>query len=567
MASSKIDLKSKKCENTIALSEKYPTSEMEKSNFGSEFTTTEFGSKTRSGGSFKKELDPKTDTKTTSKTNSKTNSVEIEDIKIRPDQEKHFLRVCDILAHNRCYVDTSPMGSGKTIMIMALAKKYNYDLIVIGPKTTASVWYAKAEKYNVNIIQFITYQGLRSVTDQQPKHGLFKRVDTITETGKHKVNFVLTQEALDLFESGVLLVFDEIHNIKNVSHQFKACAALTQGMLSTAGKSRYALLSGTPFDKEENAIQLLRLTGYIKQAQLYRQDKKNGSIELKGAQDLLSVCQYLDPKATQFVLDSMRPSAKNIKRFCFLLYIHVVKPQIMSSMPPVTIDEVKDVKNGFYNMTAEDEKALARAVQNLAEAVGYNEKNEVTENKFTNTNTILMEIEKAKVGIFARLAEEHLQLHKLGKVILELGFTDSIRLTSELLKKYNPLILTGAVTSDIKRRDIIDAFQTSDENRLLICNIRVGSVGISLHDEQGDRPRLMLISPTYSLIDVMQTVDRIYRIGLMSKATIRVVYSKTCARELNIRRALSRKGEVVKKIQSDESKMINPADYESYYEE
>ena len=63
-----------------------------------------------------------------------------------------------------------------------------------------------------------------------------------------------------------------------------------------------------------------------------------------------------------------------------------------------------------------------------------------------------------------------------------------------------------------------------NKSKIIICNIKAGGVGISLHDKTGERPRASLISPTWSSIDLQQALGRIHRAGGKSKSLQRILY-------------------------------------------
>ena len=71
---------------------------------------------------------------------------------------------------------------------------------------------------------------------------------------------------------------------------------------------------------------------------------------------------------------------------------------------------------------------------------------------------------------------------------------------------------------------MIDAFQ-ADETKVMLCQIQSGGVGVSLHDERGERPRSSLICPTYSAIDLKQALGRIHRAGAKSKSVQRIIFA------------------------------------------
>ena len=63
------------------------------------------------------------------------------------------------------------------------------------------------------------------------------------------------------------------------------------------------------------------------------------------------------------------------------------------------------------------------------------------------------------------------------------------------------------------------------KKRVLLVSLQAGGAGISLHDVNGIAPRHAIISPSYSAIDLVQAVGRIWRAGSKSKATQRIVYA------------------------------------------
>lgn len=74
------------------------------------------------------------------------------------------------------------------------------------------------------------------------------------------------------------------------------------------------------------------------------------------------------------------------------------------------------------------------------------------------------------------------------------------------------------------RTALIDAFQ-SGKHKVVLVSLMAGGAGISLHDEHGIAPRQSLISPSYSAIDLVQGIGRIWRAGSKSKATQRIIYA------------------------------------------
>lgn len=488
------------------------------------------------------------------------------------DQKTHAARLMNILTKNHGFMDTSEMGLGKTIVTCYIAQQYNFPLLVFCPVGAIPVWEDAIEYYGIPYYGIFSYEETRSRKGSQPRNGLVTRLDYTTEAGKNKVKFSVTQEAMNIFANGVLLVADEIQKIKNHdTAQYKAVAVLLRQLLCTGQKSRYALLSGSPFDKKEHALSLLKAIGYISHDKLYVEDRETGRMKLVGMQELIDVSKGMDEKTTETILRRYPAIEKrNLTDIIFDLFIHVIRPAIRSSMPPRRM--ITDTANGFYDLNNEDQKALEEGINQLAKAVNYNPSTgELLENKrnLGDVTLSLQKIEKAKIPIFTRLGYTVLKNMDKHKVIFEVNFTDTVKALQQAFAEYHPLILTGEVDRR-DRREVVEAFQNDSKARVIICNIEVGSVSISLHDRRGEEDRWMFISPTYKLLSIFQAASRHNRIGVKSLPHTRIVYGKKIM-ELNIIDAIARKSGIVKQIIEEEGEEVGarvplPGDYRRFVE-
>ena len=449
----------------------------------------------------------------------------------------------NILQKNPGFIDTSKMGSGKTYVTLWLALQYSCKLFIICPVTVIDVWKSTAEEYGVEIAFITSYESLRSKRGSQPRHPYLERQDVLTEGGKNIVSFEATQLYIDLLDDGLIVVLDEIQKIKNKSAQYKACEALLSPITPGDTHSRFALLSGTPIDKEEHAINLLKLLGYIKSTRLYTYMEKTERLIYEGLQELIDECVKIDAEETERVLQEEEISRNNLEHICYVLYVKVIKPAISGAMPPPTnIKGDFDVKNGYYNISKKNVNKLATAIENLSSAIEYNDLNykngedSISISTSTSSNfaqdslgkrkKALVNIENAKADDIARVMKAKLLKNPQQKGIISVNYTSTIRDLEYLLRDFNPLILNGQVKK-INRGEIVRNFNTNPHYRVLIMNTVVGGVGISLHDIIGDAPRFMIISPDDRFLDVIQAVYRIYRPGTMSNAEVRIFYGKT----------------------------------------
>jgi len=500
-----------------------------------------------------------------------TTEIIVKELVLRPWQTEWAHRAHNILLRNHGYIDTSRMGSGKTYVLMwlASAKQFGFRLIIICPVIMIDVWKRTAIEYDVPVLDIISYQSLRSQKGHQPKHGFLNRYDNITDGGTRQVSFVASAAYLELVNQGVMIVCDEVQNIKNASAQYKACNALIRPILSAGGHSRFALLSGTPFDKEEHAVNLLKLIGYIRAHRLYTYVRETKELVLEGMQELIDACMFINAEDTNRVLAEIPPVKSKMNLLCYTLYIRVIKTNISGAMPaPTTIVGRFDVKNGFYNMTGERAQELQDAINQLADATRFNEATGMTDMRTDNigaVTTALVRTENAKVYDFARVANLILTASPNNKLIISVNYTSSIEGLKDTLFRFRPVILNGKLTGP-KKSAVVLKFNTDPNCRLLIMNTAVGGVGISLHDTDGNYPRYMLMSPSYKLIQDTQAAGRIWRDGTLSDATVRMFYGKgEGARETGILSALARKSQVLRgTLETDvTNQLILPGDYEN----
>lgn len=491
---------------------------------------------------------------------------------LRPNQIPHFIRCCEIFTRHHGMVDTSRMGLGKSIIKAALSRYYNLPLFIIGPLTSFVGWKDVQDKYALDVIEMIGYQSLRSVKGKQPRHEYLTRHET--EKG---VRFEVTEKFTRLVESGILLVIDEFHHIKNDSDQHRACRAMTMEIMRVGGLSRFSLLSGSPVDKEEHVVNLLRLIGYIQSTQLSEYNKERAELHLIGAQELIDVCRYFDPEGTDEVLSSCPFDHKSVPTLCFRLYIDVLQDQITSAMHSNKEDhDLKNVRNGYFNMSPQAEADYQTAINEMSAAARFNPVLQTIHRRSANfgaITTALMHSERAKLEIFERITRKYLNdrsepgiLQK--KVIIFLNFIPNILDLAERLKDCNPLVMYGETPAS-ERGNIIAKFQQPDNQYCVaIMNPRVGGESTNFPDLDGRFLRVTLYSPDHDVTKMHQASGRTCREGSKSRSDIIIVYGKIGMRETSILNALARKSDVMRLTLKDqvEDGIRFPGDYVDEFE-
>lgn len=516
-------------------------------------------------------------------------------VALLPHQLGHTEKMIAILDKNPFAFDFSMLGSGKTYTTSYIAGKLGFNhVIVVCPLSVASKWSMMKREHNVPVESIISYCSLRSTKNHQPKHGLLKREDikittfvvnkeTLLEEPieNESVKFTVTPKLEKLVANKTLLVFDEIQNIKNMSAQFEAARTLVECIMSPMGvgsESRCIFLSGSPIDKEDQCIRLFRAIGVFTERELAKFNPATADMEYTGLKQIYKYCSKVNPVNAALVLRPKKfSSGKVFHRYVYELFQEVVRPAFASAMklPPIMVTLSK--YNGMFDIqNEEDEKALKRAVGDLADATGYDEasgtasfvKTGANGASFAKITMCLTAIEYAKINTFVRLSKAALEDAGVGaKVILCVNYSETIKKLEKELEVYEPLLLQGSTTMK-QRENILMAFQApNDRYRVLIGNIAVMSSGIDLDDKYGSFPRVAYVNPNYSTIGLYQLTHRFVRTDSKSPASVYFVYGAKSP-ELRVLNALSRKSTVMKETTPEqvESGVVFLADMPYHYE-
>jgi len=529
------------------------------------------------------------------------------------------------------------LGTGKTytssyIFFENLQGRFKH-LISIAPVSVKSKWKYMENEYGINIRKSISYCELRSVKFKQPKHGLLIRRDFMkpvhhedgTTGEKECVEYKCSNEYLQLVNEGVLLVIDEIQNIKNISNQLDACQELMrpiiegfykkqviplenqisqlekqiedykdklcqtciakikqveilkekkQQLINNPGKSRILLLSGSPIDKKKQVIHFYRALGILESERLSAINPQTWGVIWKG---MAEIEDYFIHKWGNEEVEKIKeifiygkPREYELEEYCYLLFNKIMKKKICSSMspPPQTTEIYK--RNAFYTLGVEHEvELLMKGVELLRKTTRFNQSTNTVDFGHDGIESLqgiiraLTMIETSKISLFVRIAESALEENPTQKVVICVNYTETINDLMELLIHYKPLRMDGSLTSN-QRGVVIDLFQQhNNQHRLLIGNLSVCSTGIDLDDQHGNFPRLCIVSPNYSTITLYQLSHRFQRANTKSNSTIHFVFCKESA-ELPILNALAKKSNVMKEVTEEQVNygIVFPGDYE-----
>lgn len=171
-------------------------------------------------------------------------------------------------------------------------------------------------------------------------------------------------------------------------------------------------------------------------------------------------------------------------------------------------------------------RELARVYEGAEEALAELEMTKADD--WPNAMTIILrarqQAELLKVSLLVEMTKDLLDEGK--SVVIFCNFNDTIDLLSAHLD--TKCIIRQQPPEE--RQQNLDDFQ-SNKSRVILANIQAGGVGISLHDTDGGFPRVALLCPTYTAVDLKQALGRCHRAGGKSPVIQRLIYASGTVEE------------------------------------
>lgn len=487
-------------------------------------------------------------------------------------QKNQINQLKSIFATNKAAFDLSQPGAGKSYTSCAIARDYFKHCVVVAPLSVCVKFEEMKKKYKLNIRMCISFSSVKGVKNKKfVKHGLLYRHDITDIDGNTSVVFEPTERFKQLVSEGLLLVIDEIQNIKNDhTTQFVACKTLANYI---EGASRLLLISGSPIDKKEQALTMFRTMGVYTLDVIAKYDLNAKTYVWVGMQQIDSYCSKLDPvryaavrALPDYKCEDSDISKKKLITYAYDLLQKVVFPNLSSTMCPPKSDSKLEKFNGFFDIIHPgDSSDLVFAVDKLLHASKYSSSK--NGEALCAIQHALGAIEAAKMSTFVRLLIEKLDSAPGCKVAVFVNYTKSIECLDVALAHYNPLVMDGK-TSKERRGEVMSLYsQPSLQHRVLIGNLATCNSGVDFDDKHGSFPRYAFVSPNYSSIMGYQLSFRFMRADTRSDTRITFVYGAVSP-EVKILDALSKKTEVMKETgrAQIENGVLFPGDHPHFVE-
>ena len=375
---------------------------------------------------------------------------------------------------------------GKTYTALGVAKSLGAKPLVICPKSVKSMWRRTAESFGVPLTDVCNIEQLKA-----------GGTPYLMKLGRKKFSWRLAKDTL--------IIFDECHKASGYKSENSKVLAMTK-----AFNYPTLLLSATVADSPLKLRAVGYLLGLHKYQDHYTWCLRNG-------------CYQNRWNGLDFLVGAARlPYLKAIHDQLFPAHGVRVRIQDLGDVFPDNL-----ILAEAYDLAAKHTKEIERIYDELDEELRDPSKN-------TNPLTALLrarqQVELFKVPLITEMINEYLEEGK--SVVVFVSFKETLKRIAPGLPLGVSLIVGGQ--PEAKRDDEIHRFQ-SNKTQVCLCMIQAGGVGLSLHDLTGDRPRVAILTPTYTAVELKQALGRIHRAGGKSKCIQKIVFAagtveeKACA--------------------------------------
>ena len=397
-----------------------------------------------------------------------------------PPQIPHAFRLLNSLYLNGVAADMSETGTGKTFCASWIAKTFNCPLVVICPKVVIPSWNKVLTGDNIKAHVVINFEKL--IRGNTPHLSFPNDKDDNADC----YNFS--------FPKNALIVIDECHRCKSWKSK-------NSDMLIALKKQGYKilLLSATA---ATNPLEM-KAFGY--------------ATTLHNLKDYMQFVQ--DGGAFKNNFGGLSIDVANKKTVNFMTNIHNLlfkEYNVSSRMSRKEFGNIfpdNQIIAETFDMGANTSK-IQKVYELMEEELARLDERSKTysQHHFAIMMKARRHTELLKVPSMVETIED-LYIEGISPIIF-VNFNDTVEAIVRLLKKNKDMdgkigYIVGGQSDKARIRDI-DDFQ-SDKKRIMIANLAAGGVGVSLHDLNGKHSRHTLISPSWSAINMLQSLGRAHR--------------------------------------------------------
>lgn len=396
-------------------------------------------------------------------------------IELRPYQHTAVAHLVSCLKAHNVAIDASETGVGKTYTALAVTHALGQPTLVVCPKAVIPAWERLSEEMGVPLLGVINIEKLKTGNTPFLRKGLRKK------------------EYIWQLKPGNLLIVDEAHRCGGPKSE--NCNVLA---FAKSAQLQVLALSATIAHNPMN----LRALGYLCGLHQFRNF---------WSWSLANGC-FKNPWGGISWPSGAAKRELNLKPLHTKLFPEFgMRLRIADLGTDFPENEV--IAEAFAMDRTEEIQAI---YDQLAEELQHPEKEELPLTKILRAR---QQIELLKVPILRDMTEDLLEEDK--SVVIFVSFRETV---DHLMgSKFNAGVST-IIGYQADRQGQIDDFQTN-RSRVCICTIGAGGLGIGLHDTIGDHPRVSLISPPYSAVELIQALGRIHRNGGKSPCVQKIIFA------------------------------------------
>ena len=454
--------------------------------------------------------------------------METNEIKLKPFQVPLAAQQTEVLRRERCFLNASGTGVGKTYLVVQTIKDLQMPTLVVCPKIAISQW--KHVISGMGASQYII-----GVTNPEQlakpiygmKDGKRKVVDSGCDYYRESEGWLVGGDKPSL------LVFDELH--RNCSGKdSKTGFAVARWCNKKRPDNKVLAMSATPFETPLKLRALGYLMGFHRfvERDFYDWCRKH-------ACSMVPVGRY--PRIRQvFAFTTNKARAEEVMRI-----IRKDMGERFLSIGPDEIpgfpDEVKEVC--LVDLAKKDHEALVRAYAEMPERIRGG-----SEDDMVQILRLRQQAEFCKAEAMAEMAKGLVE--DGNSVFIMVNFTDARKRIEAYLEREGvqyASIYGGQKESE--RQAGVDAFQ-SNRIHVIIGMAAACSVALSLHDERHERPRVSLISPGYSASELSQGLGRVRRVG--GTTAVQKIIIAAGSVEERVARAVQKKIDCIETLTSND---------------
>jgi hypothetical protein len=414
----------------------------------------------------------------------------------------------------------SPTGSGKTVVAFLTAKAMDMNIVVYCPASAATIWINHAMAMDcVDRLVLISSLDLASNA---------REYSLRYSEGKCTIGKPVNSEHYISKKSAA-------SNKKFYDWNDKACRRIYNNSLIVIDESHKITTASS------RASFVLHLFEYLNEK--YKDSSRFKRWNCRMLLQTATIAEKLDRYKRIFYMLNIIPDELpgTFKRFTNKILHEAVQSGISDADPVVSLRRYlksgqipyvvgcktpkypfrNTIKAELFEMDEDTTLKIERMNQEIAEIVRSSKKR--SKGGFGSIQNKRREIEALMIPLYVTLCRALVE--KGYAVAIFMSFLKTIDELEYQLRKYKPVVITGII-NDKSIRDSYQRDFREGRTKVMILSVGVGSTCISLHDvvpkETKDanpgicKAHASILSLTYSMIDFLQMLGRLYRKGVRS---------------------------------------------------